>query len=52
MSILFYEVQRSGKQPADKRIPWRFDSELNDRGLNGEDLTGGWYVRRASPESC
>ena len=42
-SILFYEAQRSGKLPAGNRIPWRGDSALNDRGSNGEDLTGGWY---------
>ncbi|XP_045161147.2 endoglucanase A-like [Mercenaria mercenaria] len=42
-SILFYEAQRSGKLPATNRIPWRGDSALQDRGDNGEDLTGGWY---------
>ncbi|BFZ07395.1 hypothetical protein BsWGS_10435 [Bradybaena similaris] len=42
-SILFYEAQRSGKLPANNRIPWRGDSALNDKGDKGEDLTGGWY---------
>ncbi|XP_022097093.1 uncharacterized protein LOC110982761 [Acanthaster planci] len=42
-SILFYEAQRSGPLPANNRIPWRADSTVNDRGLNGEDLTGGWF---------
>ena len=42
-SILFYEAQRSGKLPANNRIPWREDSALNDQGQMGEDLTGGWY---------
>ena len=42
-SILFYEAQRSGKLPVNNRVPWRKDSALNDRGQNGEDLTGGWY---------
>lgn len=42
-SILFYTIQRSGKLPANNRIGWRGDSALNDRGDNGEDLTGGWY---------
>ncbi|BFZ07399.1 hypothetical protein BsWGS_10438 [Bradybaena similaris] len=42
-SLLFYEAQRSGKLPANKRIPWRGDSALNDKGDKGEDLTGGWY---------
>ena len=43
LSILFYEAQRSGMLPANNRIPWRKDSALNDKGENGEDLTGGWY---------
>ena len=42
-SILFYEVQRSGKLPSSNRIPWRGNSAMQDRGLAGEDLTGGWY---------
>ncbi|CAC5367752.1 E3.2.1.4 [Mytilus coruscus] len=42
-SIMFYLAQRSGKLPANNPIPWREDSALNDRGQNGEDLTGGWY---------
>lgn len=43
LSFLFYEAQRSGKLPLDNRISWRGDSALNDRGLNEEDLTGGYY---------
>lgn len=43
LSILFYEAQRSGHLPQDNRIPWRGDSALDDRGQNGEDLTGGYY---------
>ena len=42
-SLLFYEAQRSGKLPANNRIPWRGDSALGDKGANGEDLTGGYY---------
>ena len=42
-SILFYEAQRSGKLPANNRIPWRGDSALGDKGSASEDLTGGWY---------
>lgn len=42
-SILFYEAQRSGRLPANNRIPWRGNSALQDRGNGGEDLTGGWY---------
>ncbi|XP_018568194.1 uncharacterized protein LOC108908596 isoform X2 [Anoplophora glabripennis] len=43
LSLLFYEAQRSGKLPSNNRIKWRGDSALNDRGVNGEDLTGGYY---------
>ncbi len=25
------------------RVKWRKDSTLNDRGNNGEDLTGGYF---------
>jgi len=42
-SILFYEAQRSGHLPPNNRIPWRGDSALNDKGIDSEDLTGGWY---------
>ncbi|XP_077985298.1 uncharacterized protein LOC144439939 [Glandiceps talaboti] len=41
--ILFYESQRSGYLPDNNRIPWRHDSALNDVGIYGEDLVGGWY---------
>lgn len=43
MSILFYEAQRSGKLPANNRIPWRGNSALSDGSDVGIDLTGGWY---------
>nr|XP_002122707.2 endoglucanase 13 [Ciona intestinalis] len=42
-SLLFYEAQRSGRLPPGNRIPWRGNSAMNDRGNNGEDLTGGYY---------
>ncbi|MDR0222711.1 MAG: glycoside hydrolase family 9 protein [Oscillospiraceae bacterium] len=42
-SILFYELQRSGKLPTPTRANWRGDSGLNDGGDAGLDLTGGWY---------
>ena len=42
-SILFYELQRSGKLPDKVRCNWRGDSALNDGKDNGLDLTGGWY---------
>jgi endoglucanase len=42
-SIMFYELQRSGKLPADKRDNWRGDSGMTDGSDAGLDLTGGWY---------
>ena len=42
-SILFYELQRSGKLPEYIRCNWRGDSALNDGADNNIDLTGGWY---------
>ena len=42
-SIMFYEFQRSGKLPEDKRDNWRGDSGMNDGADVGLDLTGGWY---------
>ena len=42
-SILFYEAQRSGWLPEDRKVTWRGHSALEDRGDYGEDLTGGWY---------
>ena len=41
-SLLFYEAQRSGKLPADNRVPWRRDSCLTDGSDVGLDLTGGY----------
>ena len=42
-SLLFYELQRSGKLPEKVRCNWRGDSGLSDGKDNGLDLTGGWY---------
>jgi hypothetical protein len=42
-SILFYEAQRTGRLPSTNRIPWRGDSFVTDRGVNGEDLSGGYF---------
>ena len=42
-SILFYELQRSGKLPKNTRCNWRGDSALTDGADNNLDLTGGWY---------
>jgi len=41
-AIYFYDVQRSGKLPADNRVPWRGASDLTDGADVGLDLTGGW----------
>ena len=46
-SLLFYEAQRSGPLDRSNTIPWRANSAMNDRGMNGEDLTGG-YVGSAA----
>jgi endoglucanase len=42
-SMLFYEIQRSGKLPADNRVSWRGDSDLTDGSDVGLDLTGGYH---------
>jgi endoglucanase len=42
-SMLFYEIQRSGKLPADNRVSWRGDSDLTDGADVGLDLTGGYH---------
>ena len=42
-SLLFYELQRSGKLPENVRCNWRGDSGLTDGADNNIDLTGGWY---------
>ena len=42
-SLLFYEAQRSGKLPNNQRVKWRKNSATNDKGNNGEDLSGGYY---------
>ena len=43
MSLLFYELQRSGDLPEQTRCNWRGDSALNDGQDAGVDLTGGLY---------
>lgn len=42
-SILFYDLQRSGKLHEDSRTNWRGDSCLNDGSDVGLDLTGGFF---------
>src|SRR5690242_19676162 len=41
-SEFFYEAQRSGPLPANKRVLWRGDSGLRDGADVAHDLTGGW----------
>ena len=36
-SLLFFEAQRSGPLPDDKRVPWRADSAM------GDEVLGGYY---------
>ncbi|KAG8043917.1 hypothetical protein GUJ93_ZPchr0458g22622 [Zizania palustris] len=42
-SLQFFEAQRSGKLPADRRVQWRGDSALTDGFSQGVDLVGGYY---------
>lgn len=41
--LYFYDEQRSGKFPSNKRVSWRNDSALDDGSDVGLDLTGGFY---------
>ncbi|KAJ1273457.1 hypothetical protein BS78_06G282100 [Paspalum vaginatum] len=41
--LQFFEAQRSGKLPADRRVQWRGDSALTDGFAQGVDLVGGYY---------
>lgn len=52
LSLLFYKAQRSGELGGDEEVPWRGDSALQDKGQNGEDLTGGYYDGLKSRKSC
>ncbi|MCO5583498.1 hypothetical protein L7F22_037409 [Adiantum nelumboides] len=42
-SLLFLEVQRSGKLPLNQRVTWRGDSALLDGSDVNVDLMGGYY---------
>lgn len=42
-AVLFYDAQRSGALPANKRLNWRGDSAMSDGSDVGVDLTGGYY---------
>lgn len=37
LGLLFFEAQRSGPLPANNRIPWRRDANVDDA------VPGGWY---------
>uniref|UniRef100_A0A0D9WB31 Endoglucanase n=1 Tax=Leersia perrieri TaxID=77586 RepID=A0A0D9WB31_9ORYZ len=41
--LQFFEAQRSGKLPGDRRVHWRGDSALADGISQGVDLVGGYY---------
>ena len=42
-SFLFYHAQRSGNLTGHRKLAWRTDSCFQCKGLNGEDLSGGYY---------
>ena len=42
-SLLFYDAQRSGALPSDRRVRWRGDSALKDGADAGIDLSGGYF---------
>lgn len=42
-SLMFYELQMSGKMPDYLRCNWKGDSCVNDGSDVGLDLSGGWY---------
>lgn len=42
-SLLFYELQRSGRLPINTRCNWRGDSCIHDGNNEGLDLSGGWF---------
>ena len=39
-SMLFYQAQRSGKLGPENKITWRKDAHVDDKGKEGEDLSG------------
>ena len=49
--LYFYEVQRSGRLPSNKRVSWRNDSALDDGKDAGLDLTGGYYDAGGAQEA-
>ncbi|CAN6481776.1 unnamed protein product [Victoria cruziana] len=42
-TFLFFEAQRSGKLPVNRRVKWRGDSGLQDGFQQGVNLVGGYY---------
>lgn len=43
LSLMFFEAQRSGRLTWPINVEFRLHSAMGDRGLAGEDLTGGYY---------
>ncbi|KAJ3075309.1 hypothetical protein HK102_005637, partial [Quaeritorhiza haematococci] len=42
-SLYFFEVQRTGVMPANKRVEWKENSALEDGKDRGVDLSGGYF---------
>ena len=42
-SLMFYQAQRSGNLSSSNTVHWRQSSHLDDKGEEGEDLSGGYY---------
>lgn len=43
-NLLFFEAQKSGHLPKDRRVKWRGDSYMHDHfGKKLMDLEGGWF---------
>ena len=38
--MLFYQAQRSGRLGPENKITWRKDAHVDDKGKEGEDLSG------------
>jgi endoglucanase len=43
LSLLFFEAQRAGRLPENRRVPWRGDAFVNDGRETGIDLSGGYF---------
>ncbi len=49
-ALYFYEVQRSGRMPANNRVDWRGNAHLKDGADAKVDLSGGWYDAGDTPK--